>query len=161
MLHRCLSPDPTSRPTAAELRDSLIGRGAKAEPSKKPTTPTAAPAAPPARPSPPKGEPLVSDGMELVDSTGRKLQIGVRTELGKAVMRQFGADGEFWDDRQCVIERGAGRQWIISPVAGTVNETLVNGHTLVAPHALAQGDVIAVGRQQKGVLKLPLTARRP
>ncbi|MBC8067958.1 MAG: FHA domain-containing protein [Deltaproteobacteria bacterium] len=86
------------------------------------------------------------------------MKIGVRTELGKALVRQFGADGEFWDDRQCLLER-SGRQWVVSPVAGTTNETLVNGKTLTASHALRQGDQIAVGRQTKGVVKLPLTAR--
>ena len=101
----------------------------------------------------------MSDGIELLGPDGRSLQIGVRTELGKALVRQFGPDGEFWDDRQCVLERGAGRQWVVSPVAGTTNETLVNGKTLTAPRALRHGDLIAVGRQAKGVIKLPLTAR--
>ncbi|MET0795448.1 MAG: FHA domain-containing protein, partial [Polyangiaceae bacterium] len=104
--------------------------------------------------------PLVGDGIELVGGDGRSLQIAVRTELGKAVVRQFGAEGEFWDTRQCVVYRGAARQWLVSPIAGTVNETLVNGHALTAAHALSNGDVIAVGRQAKGISKLPLTARR-
>jgi len=138
-LHRCLSPDPAVRPTAAALRDILSGRGAKSER--------------------PKDNALVSDGIELFGPNGRSLQFGVRTELGKALVRQFGPDGEFWDDRQCVIERAAGRQWVVSPIAGTANETLINGETLTSPRALRQGDRIAVGRQAKGVIKLPLTAR--
>lgn len=101
----------------------------------------------------------MSDGIELLGADGRSLQIGVRTELGKGLVRQLGADGEFWDNRQCLLERGAARQWVVSPVAGTTNETLVNGKTLTAPHALREGDLIAVGRQAKGVIKLPLTAR--
>ncbi|HYQ31396.1 MAG TPA: hypothetical protein VER04_29390, partial [Polyangiaceae bacterium] len=103
--------------------------------------------------------PLASDTIELLGNDGRSLQISVRTELGKAIVRQFGPEGEFWENRQCVVERSAGRQWIVSPVPGTINETLVNGKTLTAPRALLQGDVIAVGREAKGVLKLPLTAR--
>jgi len=159
LLHRCLSPDPAARPTAAALRDGLNGRG-KVEPPKKPLPkPIAAPPTVPSTPAP-RGEPLISDGIELVSTTGRTLQIGVRTELGKAVVRQLGPEGEFWDNRQCVLERGARRQWIVSPVAGTVNETLVNGKALTAPRPLVQGDVIAVGREEKGVSKLPLTARR-
>jgi len=157
LLHRCLSPHAAARPTAAALRDALSGRSAKDEPSKplavKPTA--SAPIA-----TAGKGEPLVSDGIELVSATGRALRIGVRTELGKAIVRQLGTDGEFWDNRQCVLDRGARRQWTVSPVAGSVNDTLVNGRTLTGPRALEQGDVIAVGRQEKGVLKLPLTARR-
>ena len=66
---------------------------------------------------------------------------------------------EFWDNRQCVLERHSGRQWVIAPVAGTTNETLVNGVTLTAPRPLRQGDRIAVGRQAKGIVKMPLTAR--
>ena len=84
---------------------------------------------------------------------------GSRGTLGKALMRQFGPDGDFWDDRQCVLERRAGREWVISPVAGTVNETLVNGHAITATHPLRHGDQIAVGRQAKGIVKLPLLAR--
>ena len=148
-LYRCLSPDPAARPTAAALADVLSGRGAKPLP-KKPAM---------ARPAGTMGEPLVSDGIELVGPDGRTLQIGVRTELGKALVRQFGPDGEFWDSRQCVLERSGGRQWVISPVAGAANETLVNGKTLVAPQPLRQGDQVAVGRQAKGVMKMPLTAR--
>jgi serine/threonine protein kinase len=143
-LHRCLSPDPAARPTAAALRDTLSGRGRKSEPAKTAVAP---------------GPPLVADGVELLAANGRSLHIGVRTERGKALVRQLGADGEFWDNRQCVLERQAGRQWVLSPVAGTTNETLVNGKTLRAPHPLRQGDSIAVGRQEKGVIKLPLTAR--
>lgn len=144
-LHRCLSPDPAARPTAAALRDALSGRGLR--PSVKPA------------PSTSKAQPLLSDTLQLVGPDGKTMSVGVRTELGKALARQFGSDAEFWDDRQCVLDRRPSRQWIVLPVAGTTNETLINGQTLVGPHALMQGDQIAVGRQSKGLLKLPLTAR--
>lgn len=137
MLHRCLAPDPAARPTAAELADVLSGRGAK------PVVDVVG---------------LVSNGIELVAADGRSLQIGIRTELGKSLVRQFGPDGEFWDLRQCVIER-EGKQWTISPVPGTANETLVNGKAIVAPQPLRSGDQVAVGRETKGVMKLPLTVR--
>jgi serine/threonine protein kinase len=155
-LHRCLSPDPAARPTAAELRAVLSGRSAR--PSTRAAAPSAARTAP-AAPAKAAGALIVADGIELLGPGGRSLQIGVRTELGKALVRQFGPDGEFWDNRQCVLERNAGRQWVVSPVAETTNETLVNGEALTAPRALRQGDRIAVGRQAKGVIKLPLTVR--
>ncbi|MDB5744078.1 MAG: hypothetical protein JWR68_2393 [Polaromonas sp.] len=175
-LYRCLSPDPAVRPTAAELRAVLSGRSVKAEPAKPaarapapvvPAAGTAKPASAVATPSAPAStsaprtvaEPITSNRLELTGPDGRTVQIGVRTELGKALARQFGPDGEFWDNRQCVIERNAGRQWVVSPVAGTTNETLLNGQALTAPRALRHGDLIAVGRQAKGVIKLPLTAR--
>jgi eukaryotic-like serine/threonine-protein kinase len=162
-LYRCLSPDPAARPTAAELRAILSGRDEKAASSRSasPATAAAAPGVAKATPTAATrtaAASIVSDGLELTGPDGRALRIGVRTELGKALVRQFGADGEFWDHRQCVLERSAARQWVVSPIAGTTNETLVNGETLTAPRALRQGDLIAVGRQAKGVVKMPLMA---
>jgi len=153
-LHRCLAPDPAARPTAAELRAILSGRGAGSSIAKEGSATTAGESAPR-----PDAELILSDRIELLGPDGRSLQIGVRTELGKSLVRQFGPDSEFWDNRQCVLERHSGRQWVISPVAGTTNETLVNGAALTAPRPLRQGDRIAVGRQAKGIAKMPLTAR--
>jgi eukaryotic-like serine/threonine-protein kinase len=158
ILHRCLSPDAAARPTAAELRAVLSGRGAapsvaKAEPAR--TTTAAAPG------SSPRSEAalITSERIELLGPDGRSMQVGIRTELGKTLLRQFGPDGDFWDSRQCVLERQSGNQWVLSPVDGTTNETLVNGQALQAPRPLRQGDVIAVGRQAKGIAKMPLTVR--
>ena len=155
-LYRCLSPDPAARPAASALRDLLSGRDATADPKKPAHIRGAAPIAAPVRGI---GQPLLSDGIELVGAAGHALQIGVRTELGKAIVRQFGADGEFWDVRQCLLERGPSRQWFVSPLPGTANDTLVNGKAVTTPRALRSGDVIAVGRQEKGLVKLPLTVR--
>ncbi len=154
LLHRCLAPDPAARPTAAELRAVLSGRGPRAE-VRSATTISAAASTTPGR----TGEPIASNGIELLGPDGRALQIAVRTVLGKALVRQFGPDGEFWDHRQCVLERSAAGQWLVSPADETTNETLVNGQALTAPRVLRQGDVIAVGRQARGVAKMPLTAR--
>jgi eukaryotic-like serine/threonine-protein kinase len=165
VLHRCLSPDPAARPSAAELRAILSGRSARSDVVMA-TTRAAAPGATRSAPvatarTAPRtaGEPIASDGIELLSPDGRSLRIGVRTELGKALVRQFGPDGEYWDNRQCVLERDARRQWVVSPVAGTTNETLVNGETLTARRVLRHGDLIAVGRQAKGVAKMPLIVR--
>jgi serine/threonine protein kinase len=157
-LHRCLSPDPAARPTAEELRTVLSGRNRKPEPA--PAPPKAAPvSASPRAAAPPPGRPLLSEAIELQGGDGRSLGIRVRTELGKGLMQQFGPEAEFWDNRQCVIERGPAGQWVLSPVGPTVNETLVNGRALTSPRLLNQGDVVAVGREAKGVAKLPLTLR--
>ncbi len=150
-LYRCLAPDPTARPTAAALAEILSGRGARPA---RPRPPAAAP-----RPAGAVGERLVSAAIELVSADGHALQIGVRTELGKALVLRLGPDGEFWDGRQCVLERPDGRQWVVSPIPGAANETLLNGKTLVAAQPLRQGDQLAVGREAKGVMKLPLTVR--
>jgi eukaryotic-like serine/threonine-protein kinase len=165
-LHRCLSPDPAARPTAAAIRSALSGRAPK---SAAAATSAAGPlrsepgrAARGERPSAPgraAGAKIVSDRIQFVSSSGESLKIGVRTELGKAVLRRFGAEAEFWDDRQCTVERRPDGQWIVSPASGTVNETLLNGTPLAAPRPLSDGDVLAAGRSAKAITKLPLTAR--
>jgi serine/threonine protein kinase len=158
-LHRCLHPDPAARPTAAELRAVLSGRGPKAAAPAAPAPARAGTASPAPVAAAATGEPIVSDALELLGPDGRSMQIRVRTELGKALLRQFGPEGEFWDHRQCVLERRIGPQWVVSPVPNTTNETLVNGEAITAPRPLRHGDRIAVGRQAKGIVKLPLTAR--
>ena len=175
-LHRCLSPDPGARPSAAELRAILSGRGARKEvaagttaaAARKPAAPrkpaaTVASAAPKPRgpadlPSRP-GSPITSDRVQLVAEGGRSLQIGVRTEIGKHLARQFGGDGEFWDAKQVVLERLPDRRWQLVPLPATANETLVNGEILTGPRPVHDGDVVAVGRKAKGIVKLPLTLR--
>lgn len=175
MLHRCLSPDPKARPTAPEVRAALSGRAPKGVSlSGSATTPAAAarPAPAPAAgraggtrpaattaPAAVGGAKLTSNRIQLVDAEGQSLAVGIRTEVGKALLRRFGADAEFWDDRQCIVERRADGQWIVTPASGTVNETLLNGAPLNAPRPLSDGDVLAVGRSARGITKLPLTAR--
>ncbi len=160
-LHRCLNPDPAKRPTATELRAILSGRDRKpAAPvaPKAAATPAARPAAPVPRTTPTHA-PIVAEAIELHASAGRSLRVGVRTELGKPLMRQFGSDAEFWDDHQCVIERSAAGQWTLRPVGTTTNQTLVNGRALTTARVLGAGDLIAVGNEAKGIAKLPLTVR--
>ncbi|HVF39946.1 MAG TPA: protein kinase [Gemmatimonadaceae bacterium] len=163
-LYRCLSPDPSKRPTAAELRAALSGRAPKGSAAEAARTSRVAKASSGAKVSA-RGSTaaetgaLVSDRIKLSSDDGKSMQIGVRTEIGKTLARQFGADGEFWDTPQCVLERGADRQWIVAPVAGTANETLLNGKPLSAPTRLRDGDAIAVGRSAKGIVKLPLKVR--
>jgi hypothetical protein len=177
ILHRCLSPDAAARPTAAELRAALSGRAAKAAPApgaaasasaKSAAAPVAtrpvaarpaAPAAAPAAAGATAGGAITAARLQLVGEGGRALEIGVRTEVGKHLARQFGSDAEFFDARQFVLERLPDGRWQVAPLPGAVNETLVNGEALAAPRALREGDVLAVGRQAKGIVKLPLTVR--
>jgi serine/threonine protein kinase len=172
ILHRCLSPDPNARPTAPEIRAALSGRAPKTATlaaSAGTTTGTAAqrpaggaggtrPDAGPASPTGARAK-LTSNKIQLVTASGHSLPVGIRTEIGKALLRRFGADAEFWDDRQCVVERQPDGQWIVTPAPGTVNETLLNGAPVSTPRPLRDGDVLAAGRSAKGISKLPLTAR--
>ena len=149
-LHRCLAPNAADRPTAAELRAVFSGRAARAVVRGAAATSTTA------KPSAARGAPLTSDRVRLA-SGGQALQIGVRTAVGKHLARQFGSDAEFWDERQCVLERRPDQRWQVVPMPGTANDTLLNGEILAAPQPLHEGDVIAVGRKATGVVKLPLT----
>ena len=157
-LHRCLDPDPAKRPTATQLRATRSGRDRKPAPVAGPAPKPAAPT-PPRMPSGSSGAALVSDTVELAAVGGGTLRVRIRTELGKMLMRQFGAEAEFWDERQCVLERSASGQWTLKPAGATTNQTLVNGRALTGAHALKAGDQIAVGNEAKKVAKLPLVVR--
>jgi serine/threonine protein kinase len=165
-LHRALSPEPAARPTAAELRAVLSGRAPRAAPppvdaaASGAPAPARAPAAPPVAPAGGRA-PLTSERVELLGGEGRTLAVGVRTEIGKYLARQFGSDAEFWDARQFVLERRADGRWQVAPLGATANETLLNGEVLAGPQPLSDGDVLAVGRKAKGIVKLPLTVRAP
>jgi hypothetical protein len=101
----------------------------------------------------------MSDAVELLAPGGGTLQLRIRTELGKTLVRRFGDEAGFWDERQCVLERIAGGQWTVKPTGTTTNQTLVNGRALTGPHPLRAGDQIAVGNEAKKVAKLPLIVR--
>jgi hypothetical protein len=210
ILYACLNPRPELRPTAAQVRDVLTGRGASAPAVATSAAPAAAPAAapppPPAAPAPAAPAPaapapvdaapapapaappppvppveaapaalpspappapaapaaagtLRTDRVQLVGESGHALTLGVRTPLGKHIVRQFGEDANVWDSEQLVVERGADGAWQVVPGAGTTNETLLNGMAITTPQQLQAGDVIAVGREAKGIAKLPLTVR--
>jgi len=160
-IHRCLSPDAAERPTAAELRAALSGRGAKREDVPSATSAARTSARAPTVGSSASGArvPVTTDRVQLVGDGGRALAIGIRTIVGKHLVRQFGADAEFWDAEQCILDRLPDRRWQLTPGAATANETLLNGEVLTAPQPLRDGDVIAVGRKAKGIIKLPLTVR--
>ena len=174
-LHRCLSPEPAARPTAAELRAVLSGRDRKPAASPAVAAGTVAAGAPRPRAAPAtaagakapaaaaaaaaSGPPLTADAVQLLAPGGKSLRIGVRTALGKMLVRQLGPEAEFWDEQQCVIERNPAGQWSVAPVGATTNQTLVNGRALKATRVLSPGDRIAVGNEAKGVAKLPLTVR--
>ena len=156
-LYRCLSPDPAKRPTAAELRSALRGREISPNPERAPLR--AGPSPVPAAISETNSSPVISSSLELIGSNGKSLKIGVPTQLTKSLVQQLGPDSEFWDAKQCLLYRNDDKQWVLSPSPGTTNETLLNGRTVTKPVVLRQGDSIAVGREAKGIVKLPLSVR--
>ena len=176
------APAPTSGEGGEVVEAPPAESGTEAPAAEAPTTETPAevpaaealspPSAPPAEagapatapaptlPADPPGGALRSERINLVASSGQAMTVGVRTPLGKHVVRRFGEESNVWDAEQCVLERGADGAWQIVPNAGTTNETLLNGEAITSPRPLHDGDVIAVGRVEKGIVKLPLTARQ-
>jgi serine/threonine protein kinase len=155
-------PAPAPAPTAAPAAPPSAPPPAPPAP-----TPTATSAAPPPAPraapaaAPPAGGGAVlrSERIRLVGETGHAVSVGVRTPLGKHIVRQFGEDANVWDAEQCAVERGQDGAWRLVPRPGTTNETLLNGQAVTEARPLREGDVIAVGRAARGIAKLPLTAR--
>jgi eukaryotic-like serine/threonine-protein kinase len=175
IVHRCLAPQPEHRPTASEVRDVLTGRSGAVEvivrddegevpapgpvPAPAPGPSGSAAAERTSAPSAVGGAvPLRSQRIRLTSDAGRSMTLGVRTPLGKHAVRQFGDDFVHWDAEQCTLERRPDGVWQVVPVPGTTNETLLNGAAITTPQPLQEGDVIAVGREARGIAKLPLTA---
>jgi hypothetical protein len=159
------APEVGASVTASTAADVTAGGeapldAAAAAPSTDTAPAAAAPSADPvAGAAAAPGGALSADRIQLVGESGQALTLGVRTPLGKHAVRQFGDDFNVWDTEQCVIERGADGAWQIVPGAATTNETLLNGERITAPAPLHDGDVVSVGRAEKGISKLPLTVR--
>jgi eukaryotic-like serine/threonine-protein kinase len=121
ILRRCLSPRPAARPSAPEIRAALSGRAPKTVTLPASTgTATGTPVRPTGggtggtRPdrSPAAaavaGAKLTSNRIQLVTSGGQSLPVGIRTAIGKAILRRFGADGVL--GRHAVHRRAAARR---------------------------------------------------
>jgi eukaryotic-like serine/threonine-protein kinase len=151
-IHRSLSPTVSDRPSAQELGGALRGHSAGAREPPSARSPAGVTGGP-TRPA------IVSLRIELTGATGKSIELGVRTELGKALVRALGPDSEYWDARQCLLERDAQNRWSVIPFSAAANETMVNGEPITGPRQLRSGDQIAVGRQAKGIVKSPITVR--
>jgi eukaryotic-like serine/threonine-protein kinase len=144
-LRRCLSLDPLERPTMEEVHAALTGRSDSGRTRTRIAT------------SKPRG--LRTEAIQLVGEDGTALHIGVRTELGKSLLKRLGPDSQYWDDRQCVVEKADTGHWQVVPGSATTNETLINGDALTGPRLIDEGDILAAGRSAKGIAKLPLTVQ--
>lgn len=185
LIHRALDPSTRNRPEAAELhialcrRDTASGSGAASareatapstlSPASAVSTPSESPPAttphadhpvhvPESRPT---DRPPLAGSAErilLTSEAGELGSFGVSTAIGRRVCRRLGDDAQFLSEPQFHLERSASG-WSVLPAVDATNETLLNGQRITEQTPLTEGDQIAVGRQEKGVIKLPLTVR--
>ena len=146
IMHRCLNPDASMRPTAQSVQNTLLGtmEGPKSIPPKPPVSPPAA-LVPPKR----------LESLELCNDTGETLKVTIRTPVGKLLVNKFGPDAQFYDNIQYTLEPRDGK-WMLCTNAKAQNETLINGVTAAGEIELKEGQILGVGREAKGVVKLPL-----
>jgi eukaryotic-like serine/threonine-protein kinase len=177
-LRWALSPDPSRRPSAGDLGLILNGRP-EAPPfpvaplsdatSMRPETPFApeplravsegpSPVAPTTPLPPPPGS-MKARSLSLVAANGHTLRFGITTEIGKHLCQQFGEDARFMVTTQFMLVRSDIGEWSVRPNLDATNETILNGKGVHETTPLNDGDVLGVGRESKGILKLPLTVR--
>lgn len=163
LINRALAPDASSRPTAAEMRDALFGRGKAGEASRPAPAPSpAVPAVTPAPARPPAPVPASAsgaDGVELSFEGRPVLRMRIDTTIGRELLKPISADAQFASESQFRIHRSPGKDWMISHIAGAQNETLVDGTRLSQPTRLRPGMRLAIGNSAKGIEKLPLVVQ--
>lgn len=181
LLHLCLHPDPKIRPTAKDVNLALLGKFAGAltyppasgpPPSKEPaptrpapttsstsTSSTSTSTSPP--PPPPPPEERRFQPVELAADGGKVLMCGIRTDVGKHVCSGLGDDAKYMHDTKqfTLIPDEKCGTWLLEPNLAAKNQTIINGKAVTAPVTLNVGDVVGVGNESKGIVKLPLTVR--
>jgi hypothetical protein len=186
IIHRCLDPDPVKRPTASEVNKALnneeeegpetdskgssagsagvTGGGTEPQPVRGCTDPTAENYNPEATEGDgsctyPPEEGGIQGKLLLVDASGHQLVIGAETKVGKTLVQQFGEDHKFWHLEQFTLNKDSWGFWQVVPDENPPNDTLLNGKKITEPVRLGLDDQLAVGRGEKGIVKLPLTCR--
>jgi serine/threonine protein kinase len=154
-LYKALAPEARYRPSAQEILDVLNGAVAgRPEAKVERPVPIVKPEIPERR-IPDKGLGS-SKKIELRGPTGVSLGISIKTSIGKYLCQKMGSDAQYLDETQFVIDKNSSGEWIMVPNPSAANETLLNGKAIKGPTPLKGGDTIGVGRESKGIVKLPL-----
>ena len=105
----------------------------------------------------PSGSPstLATPALTLT-AGGQSIAFNITTKLSEYSVRQCGEDSQFWDkDWQMTLEnRDDG--WYVVPNNDATNETILNSKAVTSSAKLSDGDELGVGRESKGIVKLPL-----
>ena len=86
------------------------------------------------------------------------MSIRIKTGVGKSNVGMFGEDAKYWANVQFILDK-QGDGWVVTHNAKAPNETLLNGKAVTGTKPLKDGDVFAVGKESKGIIKLPLKVR--
>jgi serine/threonine protein kinase len=167
-LKACLNPDPAKRPTAEALRDALNGKAepievdkgegegeGEGEEAEAERLQKEAEAKEAERKRQEEEAERVSS-LSLEAPTGGSITVRIKTSLGKSTVSKFGEDAQFWSEPQFTLGKNETGAWEVHHDSGAQNETLLNGKAVTGSEAVKDGDELAVGRESKGIIKLPL-----
>lgn len=157
LINRALDPNPAKRPTAPELRDALFGRGKAGEKAAPPCAPIAPPVPHPIPANVPRDG--AREVIELLFEGRPVLKIGIDTTVGRQLLKPISPDAQFASESQFRVHRSAAKEWLVSPVLHSQNETLLDGVLLSGPTPLRPGMRIGIGNSAKGIEKMPLVVR--
>ena len=143
VLLRCLQPEPNERPGADEVHQVLLEKSLPQNVSV---------ATSPIITSPPSP----SQAALTLTHDERCLSLNISTKLSAFLVRQFGEDSQYWDEDWQMTTEKRKDGWYLLPNGSATNETVLNGMAVTSPTRLCDGDVIGVGRESKGIVKLPL-----
>ena len=102
-----------------------------------------------------KPKPVKTERLVLKGPTGGSMSIGIKTRIGKSNVGKFGGDAKYWANVQFILDK-QGDGWVVAHNAKAPNETLLNGKTVTGTKPLKDGDVLAVGKESDGIIRLPL-----
>lgn len=106
----------------------------------------------------PAPSPVAVPKLTLVGESGARLSMNVTTALGKHNGKVLSDEARFMDTKQLTLEKTA-TGWQVIPNTAAPNETLLNNQAINEPRPLQAGDVLAVGRESKGVVKMKMTVQ--
>jgi len=159
VLFRCLSVDPSNRPTANDVNLALNAKGYVADEVVEIVTITE-----------PEGVDVSGDmaSSEDVDSSisclelhfgGKTIKMKITTILNMRLVKEFGEDHRVWDKENQMTLKHISGVWSVIHNSVAPNETLLNSHAVTSAQELKTGDTLAVGKECKGIIKMPMTVK--
>jgi len=97
--------------------------------------------------------------IHLSSGNGQVIHANLDLTVGRGNARVLGEDSQFLDEAQFKLVRVEGAGWFVEPNPQARNETLLNRKAITARTLLKNDDVLGVGREATGVLKLPMTVK--